>query len=310
MRRALTALAVLGALGLGAAWWLTAPRPLAAAELDGLEGDAGRGRVSFAAGGCASCHVAPEAEAADAPVLAGGQLFVTDFGTFAAPNISPSPQGIGEWTDAEVINAVVRGVSPEGQHYYPVFPWNAYNKADLQDVADLVAYMRTLPPSDAASLDHDLRFPFNVRRAVGGWKLLFMQDDWVVGGELTPEQERGRYLVEALAHCGECHTPRNALGGLRTDAWLAGAPDPAGDGFNPNITPAGLAWSEGEIVAMLQSGFTPEFDVVGGEMAAVVRNTSQLSDEDRAAIAAYLKVVPSVESEAPEPGTGDSTAEE
>lgn len=308
--RWLAVLLALALVGAGAAWWLTAPRPLAAAELEGLAGDAERGRPLFAAAGCASCHVAPDAEATDAPVLSGGLLFETAFGTFAAPNISPSPQGIGDWTDAEVINAVVRGVSPEGQHYYPAFPWNAYNKADLQDVADIVAYLRTLPPSDAESLAHSVPFPFNIRRAIGGWKLLFLQDEWVLGGDLTPEQERGRYLVEALAHCGECHTPRNALGGLRTGAWLAGAPDPAGDGHNPNITPAGLQWSEGEIVAMLQSGFTPEFDVVGGEMAAVVRNTSQLSDADRAAIAAYLKAVPPVESDAPEPGTGDSTAEE
>jgi mono/diheme cytochrome c family protein len=254
--------------------------------------------------------VAGDAEPSDAPVLAGGQRFVTPFGTFVAPNISPSPQGIGDWSDAEMMNAVLRGVSPDGQHYYPAFPWNAYNKAEPQDVADIVAYLRRLPPSDVESQPHEVPFPFSIRRGVGLWKLLFMQDDWVVAGNLPEEQARGRYLVEALAHCGECHTPRNALGGLRTDAWLAGAPDPAGDGQNPNITPAGLLWSEGEIAAMLQSGFTPDFDVVGGEMAEVVANTSLLSDEDRAAIAAYLKVVPPLESAAPEPGTGDSAGEE
>lgn len=310
MRRALTALALLALLGAGAGWVLTAPEPLPAAELEALTGDPARGRVTFAAAGCASCHVAPDGEAGEAPVLAGGQRFVTDFGTFVAPNISPSPQGIGDWTDAEIMNAVLRGVSPEGQHYYPAFPWNAYWKADPQDVADLVAYLRTLPPSAAENQPHEVPFPFSIRRAIGAWKLLFLQDDWVVGGELAPEAERGRYLVEALAHCGECHTPRNALGGLRTGAWLGGAPDPAGDGQNPNITPAGLRWSKGEIVAMLQSGFTPEFDVVGGEMAEVVSNTSQLPPEDLAAIAAYLKAVPAVETAAPEPGTGDSPAEE
>jgi mono/diheme cytochrome c family protein len=170
--------------------------------------------------------------------------------------------------------------------------------------------MRTLPPSDSESQPHEIPFPFNIRRAVGGWKLLFLQDDWVVAAGLTDQQVRGRYLVEALGHCGECHTPRNGLGGLRTDAWLSGAPDPAGDGWNPNVTPAGLQWSEAEIVAMLQSGFTPDFDVVGGEMAEVVTNTSRLTDDDRQAIAAYLKAVPPVESAAPEPGAGDSPAEE
>ena len=310
MRRALLSVAVLALVGAGAAWWLTAPDNLPASALDGITGDAGRGQVLFAAAGCASCHTAPDSEAAEAPVLAGGRRFETQFGTFLAPNISPSPEGIGDWTDYQVVNAVARGVSPEGQHYYPAFPWNAYNKASLQDLADITAYIRTLPPSDVQSLPHEVPFPFNIRRSLGGWKLLFEHRDFVLQGDLTPEQERGRYLVEALGHCGECHTPRNALGGLQRDAWLSGAPDPAGEGRVPNVTPAGLDWSEGEIVAMLQSGFTPDFDVVGGEMADVVRNTAQLSDEDRAAIAAYLKAVPSVESSAPQPGAGDSSAEE
>ena len=310
MRRALASVAVLALLGAGVAWWVTAPDPLSAAEVDGITGDAVRGQVLFAAAGCASCHVAPDSEQDGAPLLAGGQRFVTQFGTFVAPNISPSPQGIGDWSDPQIINAVMRGVSPEGQHYYPAFPWNAYNKASVQDIADIAAYIRTLPASDTESLPHEIPFPFNIRRAVGGWKLLFENRDFVIQGDLTPEQERGRYLVEALGHCGECHTPRNALGGLRTSSWLAGAPDPAGDGQNPNITPAGLQWTEEQIVAMLQSGFTPEFDVVGGEMTEVVANTSQLSDDDRRAIAAYLKILPPVESPAPEPGVGDSAAEE
>nr|WP_246849632.1 cytochrome c [Rubellimicrobium arenae] len=283
---------------------MTAPDPIPEEQLARYQGDATRGQTLFAAGGCASCHVAPDAPATESPVLSGGQRFVTQFGTFVAPNISPSPQGIGDWSDPQVMNAVLRGVSPEGQHYYPAFPWNAYNKADPQDVADIVAYIRTLPPSDTESQPHELPFPFSIRRAVGGWKLLFMNTDWVLQGDLTPEQERGRYLVEALAHCGECHTPRNALGGLRTDAWLSGAPDPAGKGRNPNITPAGLDWSEQEIAAMLQSGFTPDYDVVGGEMAEVVANTAQLSNEDRLAIAAYLKAVPAIESAAPPAGEG------
>jgi mono/diheme cytochrome c family protein len=294
-RRTLTALAALALVGAGAAWWLTAPAPLSAAELDGVTGDAGRGEVLFAAAGCASCHEAAGAEASDAPVLAGGEAFASDFGTFYAPNISPSPQGIGEWSDAQVINAVMRGVDEQGRHLYPALPYPAYNKAEVQDVADIVAHLRTLPPSDAESLPHDVAFPFNVRRALGGWKLLFMRDGWVLEGDLSPEVERGRYLVEALGHCGECHAPRNALGGLRTDRWLAGAPNPAGEGGVPGIDPGSLDWSEDDVAELLKSGFTPDFDVVGGSMAEVVRNgTSRLSDEDRAAIAAYLKAIPAV----------------
>lgn len=299
--RTLAALLVVLIVGAGVAWWLTAPRPLPAAEVEGLTGDAGRGRVLFAAAGCAGCHVAPEAEQTDAPVLAGGQALLSDFGTFYVPNISPSAAGIGDWADAQVINAVVRGVSPEGAHYYPAFPYTSYVHAEPQDVADIVAHIRTLPPDDTPSRPHEVPFPFNVRRVLGGWKLLFLSDDWVLEGDLEPEVERGRYLAEALAHCGECHTPRNALGGLRRDQWLAGAPDPAGDGRIPNITPAALDWTEAQIAEMLKSGFTPEFDTVGGSMAEVVRNTAQLSDEDRAAIAAYVKAVPGVESAATEP---------
>lgn len=298
MRRALGSLAVLALVGASAAWWLTAPDPLPAAELDGIAGNAGRGEVLFAAAGCASCHNAPDAEAEGPDVLSGGEAFVTAFGTFHAPNISPSPQGIGDWTDAQVINAVMRGVTPGGSHYYPALPYAAYIKAEVQDVADIVAHLRTLPPSDAESLPHEVSFPFNVRRLLGGWKLLFLRDEWVMDGDLAPEAERGRYVVEALAHCGECHTPRDALGGLRTDLWLAGAPNPSGDGRIPAIDPGSLTWSEGEIAAFLQSGFTPEYDTAGGSMAEVIRNgTSRLSDEDRAAIAAYLKVVPAVPAE-------------
>jgi mono/diheme cytochrome c family protein len=111
--------------------------------------------------------------------------------------------------------------------------------------------------------------------------------------------ERGRYLVEALGHCTECHTPRNMLGGLQIARWMGGAPNPSGEGRVPNITTAVLRWSEGEIAEYLKSGFTPDFDSVGGSMAAVVRNTSKLSDTDRAAIAAYLKTIPAVANEEP-----------
>ena len=287
-------LLLLALAGAGIGWFLTGASAVPAAY-DTLKGDADNGRVTFAIAGCASCHVAPEAEDSDTPVLPGGKRFDSDFGTFIAPNISPSPQGIGDWTDAEILHAVRAGVSPGGAHYYPAFPYGSYNKADPQDLADLVAHLRTLPPSDAESQPHEVGFPFNIRRSLGGWKLLFLSDDWVLTSAETAQIERGRYLVEALGHCGECHTPRNALGGLQKDQWLSGAPNPSGDGRIPNITPAGLNWSEGEIVAYLETGFTPEFDVAGGSMTEVIQNTAQLPPQDREAIAAYLKAVPGVE---------------
>ncbi|GGL80050.1 cytochrome c [Wenxinia marina] len=276
-------------------WVLSAPDPLPAETLADLEGDAERGARIFHAAGCAGCHTAPDAEAAEAPVLVGGQRFASPFGTFVAPNISQDPEaGIGDWTDAEIANAVMRGISPEGAHYYPAFPYTTYIRAEPQDVVDLIAHLRTLPADATPSQPHEVGFPFNIRRGIGLWKLMYLSDDWIVPG-LEGQAAEGQYLVEALGHCGECHTPRGPFGQLDTGRWLGGAPHPAGDGTIPNITPGGLSWSENDIAAYLDSGFTPEFDSAGGEMAEVIRNVSQLPDEDLAAIAAYVKAVPAVE---------------
>lgn len=293
MPRLLPSIALFAALGAAAAWWLTAPQPLAANATSGLTGDAIKGEAVFHAAGCASCHMAPGATGAAQLVLTGGQTFATAFGTFLAPNISPDPNaGIGGWSLEQFANAVMRGVSPEGQHYYPAFPYAAYGKMELQDLADLKAFMDGLPADATPSQPHQLGFPFNIRRSLGGWKLLFLNQDWVVQGDLTAEETRGRYLAEALAHCGECHTPRNALGGMETSRWLAGAPNPGGQGTIPNITPAGLDWVEADIASYLITGFTPEFDSVGGHMAHVVENFARLPESEAAAVAAYLKKVP------------------
>lgn len=282
-------------VGGAAGWFLTAPNPMSDADVAGVSGNAGRGEIVFHAAGCASCHMAEGAKGAAQLVLSGGQRFATAFGTFIAPNISPDPtHGIGGWTRAEFASAVQRGVSPEGQHLYPAFPYAAYARATLQDVADLKAFMDTLPPSSEPSKPHEVGFPFNIRATLGGWKFLFAGGDWAVPGNLTPTEARGRYIAEALAHCGECHTPRNALGGLDRSRWLGGAPNPSGQGNIPNITPGKLSWSEAEILEYLTTGFTPEYDTVGGQMAHVVENMAKLPAGDRQAVAAYLKRVAAV----------------
>lgn len=292
-------LKILGALALASLavfYVVTMPRQLPDGALAGLTGDATRGEQVFFAGGCASCHAAADAKGDAKLVLAGGQTFPSPFGTFVAPNISPDPEnGIGGWSASDLANAMMRGVSPDGAHYYPVFPYASYIHADMQDIADLHAFLMTLPPVATASPPHQVGFPFNIRRSLGGWKALFLTDDWVIDGDLTAAQTRGRYLVEGLGHCAECHTPRDGLGGLERDRWLAGGPVPGGKGNFPNITPAKLKWSEADVIEYLTSGFTPEFDSAGGHMALVVENTAQLSPEDRAAIAAYLQIVPAVE---------------
>lgn len=296
MQRFIRAVFLLAVLGGAVGWFVTRPTPLDPMAIAGLQGDATRGALVFAAAGCAACHTAPDSDPSDRPVLSGGRAFPSDFGTFIAPNISPDTvAGIGMWSDYDLVNAIMRGLNPDGAHYYPAFPYTTYAKADPQDIVDLIAHLRTLPASDVSSQPHDVGFPFNIRRMLGGWKLLFASDAWVLAGAQTEEVTRGRYLVEALGHCGECHTSRNVLGGLQRGQWLAGAPNPSGKGTIPNITPAALSWSAGEIVEYLTSGFTPEFDTAGGEMVDVIANTARLPASDRAAIAAYLKAVPAVE---------------
>lgn len=273
----------------GIGLWLTAPDYVDNADYSGLTADAEAGKLVFTAAGCASCHHIKGSE--DKLVLAGGQPFASDFGTFYAPNISPSKAGIAGWELVDFANAVTRGVSPKGQHYYPAFPYTAYSKMTPQDVADLHAYMMTLPQDDTASKPHDVGFPFNIRRSLGGWKLLFFKDDYVFQDTSTPQLERGRYLVEALAHCAECHSPRNALGGLDTARWMGGAPNPSGEGTIPPLTPDKLKWSATDVAYYLETGFTPDFDSAGGHMVEVVQNFAELSKEDRDAVAAYVKAL-------------------
>ncbi len=282
-------------------WYFTRPvalPPEIAERIDAQAGNAARGERLFAMGGCASCHAAPGAEGAARLKLAGGRRFSTPFGTFVAPNISPDPvAGIGAWRASDLVNAMKLGTSPTGTHYYPAFPWTSYTRAKIDDMVDLFAYLKTLPPVAAAPPGHDVPFPFSWRRPIGLWKRLFVRDGWVVPNEaLSEEGRRGRAIVEGLGHCGECHTPRGRLGQPLYDRWLSGAPNPTGRGRIPNITPAALKWSKADIVAYLRTGFTPDFDTVGGDMAEVVENLSKLPEADLQAIATYLKEIPPIRS--------------
>lgn len=290
LRKIFIAALLVGAAGAASALVVTRPDRIDPARFAGVGGDPTRGETVYWASGCASCHAAEGDETRT--VLAGGYRLATEFGTFVSPNISPDPvHGIGDWTLPQFADAMLNGTAPEGAHYYPAFPYGSYARMTDQDVADLWAFMGTLPASDVPSQPHDLTFPFNVRVAVGGWKLLNLDDDWV-GPAGTEELERGRYLVEALGHCAECHTPRDATGGLERDRWMAGAPNPSGKGNIPGLTPAQLKWSAEDIAYYLETGFTPDFDSAGGSMASVVANLAKLPAEDRSAIAAYIKALP------------------
>ncbi len=241
-----------------------------------------RGAYIFLATGCSNCHVA-EGEM-EKTRLAGGQKFKTDFGVFIAPNISNSREyGIGGWKFDDFYTAIKFGQSPEGRHYFPAFPYIAYSKIRDQDIADLWSFWKTLPSIETPNVEHDIKFPFNIRRNIGIWKLLYMPKNFV-----DPIDDRATYLVEALSHCAECHTPRSVMGGLNRSQWMRGAVNPSGQGLIPSIHSSDLGWSEADVIEYLSSGFTPDFDVASGKMVAVIENTSKLSLSDRALIADYL----------------------
>jgi mono/diheme cytochrome c family protein len=279
-------------------WWVTRPQRIEASELSSAPvGNAVNGEMVFWQSGCASCHAAPKSEGDERLKLVGGLVLKSPFGNFHAPNISMDPKdGIGSWDFASFANAMLRGVSPDGEHYYPAFPYASYSRMTLADVADLYAFMKTLPAVAGVQPDHELPFPFNIRRSLGGWKFLFFKPGPVVEIAGASEQvKRGQYLVEGPGHCGECHTPRNLVGGPKLGQWLAGATNPEGQGVIPNITggEGGVGdWSESELASLLKDGFTPDFDSVGGSMTAVIANWSHVTDADRLAVAAYLKAIP------------------
>ena len=205
---------------------------------------------------------------------------------------------MGGWTEIQFVNAMQRGVGRNGEHLYPAFPYTSYQRMRLDDVRDLYAYLKTLPAVEKASEPHQLGFPFNIRRGLGMWKLLFLDGrPFEPSAARTPELNRGAYLVEGPGHCAECHSPRNFMGGIDNSRRFAGGPDPEGKGFVPNITPHadGLAkWRDKDIVYLLETGQTPDGDAVGGSMTDVTTNTSLLSEADRAAMAAYLKTLPAI----------------
>jgi mono/diheme cytochrome c family protein len=255
-----------------------------------------RGEYVFNAAGCLGCHT--DAKGGGKP-LAGGRPLETPFGVFYAPNITPDPAtGIGTWSLDDFRRALRDGEMPSGEAYYPSFPYTSFTGMSDADIADLFAYLKTREPVVRPNRAHELRFPFGWRFLMRFWRALYFESGPLEPvTDQSPEWNRGRYLVEALGHCAECHTPRNALGAMdrtRNFAGVRGGPD----GQNaPNITPHpadGIgSWSIDDIVTLLKDGQTPDFDYVGSGMGEVVNNsTSKLSEDDLRAIAVYLKSLP------------------
>jgi mono/diheme cytochrome c family protein len=300
LRKLFAIVVVLALLGFAVFWVVTIPATVPASALVPRTADLANGKEMFSAGGCTSCHVTPGAD--DKTRLGGGLGLPSPFGTFHVPNISPDPDdGIGKWSEADFAAAMLKGTSPDGRHYFPAFPYSSYQRMRVDDVRDLFAHLKTLPAVKGKVRDHDVPFPFNIRRTLGGWKLFFLDGKpFVPDPAQSAAWNRGAYLVNGPGHCAECHSPRNILGGIVASQRFAGGPNPEGKGWIPNITQKALGdYSEKDIAYLLETGNTPDGDSVGGSMAAVIRNTSQLSPEDRAAMATYIKSLPPVEGPKP-----------
>lgn len=267
-------------------WLLTAPA-LALAQ-----GDAKRGEYLAKAGGCIGCHTE---ERKDATPYAGGRALKTPFGTFYGPNITPHPEaGIGRWSEADFVRAMREGRRPDGANFYPAFPYPSFTRITDADLRDLWAFLRSLAPSAQPNRPHELGLLYRSRASLDAWKSLFFTP-----GPFQPDSQqsaavnRGAYLVQALGHCGECHTPRNLLGGPKKGRYLAGS-KVEGDTVAPNLTPTRLKkWSDAELRDILASGLYPDGDVIGETMGEVVRNTtSQLTQQDLDALIAHLRSLP------------------
>jgi mono/diheme cytochrome c family protein len=285
---------ILAVLGSAAFYVLTVPSVLPPESLTARVADLTNGERMFNVGGCVSCHATPTQ---DNRLLGGGRALTSPFGTFKAPNISSDPTaGIGSWSELEFVNAMLKGVGRNGEHLFPAFPYTSYQRMPLDDVRDLYAFLKSLPPDVTRSESHQLPFPFNIRRGIGLWKRLFLD-----GATFRPDAardavyNRGAYLVDGPGHCAECHSARNILGGIQESRRFVGGADLDNKGWVPNITPHsdGLAsWSAGDMEYFLETGLTPEGYAVASTMADVIRNTSKLTPEDRHAMAIYLRALP------------------
>ncbi len=310
MRRLLIFLGLVLAVAGGGFAALTRPAPLPPTALPAHRGDVANGEYMFFAAGCASCHATPKGGKCDEPQyedarrLGGGRCLKTAFGTFIVPNISPHREaGIGRWSRLDFVNAMMRGVSPSGAHYYPAFPYTSYQRMRIEDVLDIKAFIDTLEPVPARASHHDLPLALRWRRPLGVWKELYLDGKpFEPDPTKSAEINRGAYLVLGPGHCAECHTPRTLLGGLDRSRMFAGAPSPDGRGWVPNITPheTGIgSWSKEDIAYALETGLKPDFDSFGSTMVAVQRNMAKLTAADRAAIAAYLRSLPPIPSARP-----------
>ncbi len=256
-----------------------------------------RGKYVFGATGGCGCHTEPKKA-----VNAGGRRYDGPFGTVYSTNITPERQtGIGGWTDEQIITAIRLGRRPNGERLLPVHPFTVFNGMAEEDLRALVAYLRTLPPVNRSNQAKRITVPLFESVFLPAWLAAFAVREMPPPRAPTSGLARGEYLVRAVGHCGECHTPRTMTYATDNSRFLAGNPKGPENSEVPNITPekaTGLTWSEEEIADYLGTGNKPDGDVAGGLMGEVIQGTTagyrEMTKEDRLAIARYLKSIPAV----------------
>jgi len=245
-----------------------------------------RGRDLASIGNCSDCHTLRDGKA-----FAGGVPVPTPFGTIYSSNITPDPDtGIGRWSEAAFRRAMRSGVDRAGQHLYPTFPYDHFTNVTDEDDRALYAFLMTRQPARAAPRANELSFPLNQRFVVAGWKLLFLQrGTYQADSAQSAEWNRGAYLVEGLAHCGACHTPRNVLGAERTSAPFSGGDVDNWQAYAINSrSPSPVPWDTEALFRYLRQGWHPDHGVARGPMAEVVGNLSSVQESDVHAIATYM----------------------
>ena len=274
---------------------ISSPASAAAAADDAI---VKRGEYVARTAGCISCHTDKKGKGKP---FAGGRGLKTPFGTYFSPNITPDMEtGIGKWSDEDFVRALNKGIRPDGSHYFPVFPYTSYTLMRDDDALAIKAYLFSLKPVARKNRDHNARTPFGWRWPMRFWKSLFFEErEFVADDNQVDEWNRGAYLVTAMAHCGECHTPRNLAGALDKNMWMAGTEDgPEGDAA-PNITPehaTGMVWSADQLAFFLKTGTKPDWESASGVMSEAVEDGFKyLTDEDIRAIARYINALPAIE---------------
>jgi mono/diheme cytochrome c family protein len=294
-RRTAAALVALLVAGAAAFWALTRPSPLPAAAIPAHAVDLRNGETLYHAGSCLACHKSPDgAPGADRGLPSGGTPFPTPVGTFYPQNLTPDPEtGLGRWSETDFVNAMRRGISPSGTHYFPAFPYASYRSMTMPDLLDLRAFLKSLPPVSSPPRDAEVPLLPLARRAVGLWKrIAFRRPPWSPEPGHPPSWTRGAYLVSAPGHCGECHTPKDRLMVADESRHLAGGPHPGGEGKVPSLR--GLLARKkyadaADLVLALQNGETLGYEgLSSGGMAAIQANLARLPEADVRAIADYL----------------------